>query len=442
MRPLFPLVCFFTPAWVFTQTPQDTTFLQTATRTDNWLSFSSSWDPIDSTSIRYGDNLTRDTVLDWSYDGENWYLKSLTNNSFLPDGREERILTSEFDPFGDLVQLKRTIFDYNQQGQLQLVMNQEDMEGDWTTILRVTYIYDDNRIAAINREQNLQDGSPSLNRTEFKYDDRGNILEEVNQSLVSDSLVNDYRIIQTYTDDNLVQERLEEEWSFNNWISRSRIEYSNLRTPQMEIDTAVSFQFLGGDWRRFFRTIDTRDLLEERNSTYLLQQSLGGNWVDLQRNVYVYDPETRIQTITAQQNIGFWRDLNRTVYIFDQRDLKREKINQNPTENGWENSTRKVYFYSSFTNPITSVKAYPLANVSVFPNPTTNFIIMDIGDQPSTFMVFRLYDSQGRLWLQQNVMGSALRIDLPDHLPVGNYYVHLRSEKGSGSWPIIRVSPW
>ena len=254
MRLLYSLFLFLVPGVASSQTVIDTVDRQIASRTDQWLDFSQSWDPTDSTDHSYRSDGRRDTVEQWQFDGESWMLTGRSNFQYRGDGQEQRATTLSLDPFGDTLDLTRTLFDYTAASQLRLVMNQQWEAGDWATTLRLTYTYVGSRVAAANRESIRPDGQVTLQRTEFTYDETGNTTEELVKVLDGDSLNNSFRIRQIFDAENILLQRFEEEWSFGSWLSRSRTDYSYLRSDTLQADTAVIYQWLAGDWRPFFAT--------------------------------------------------------------------------------------------------------------------------------------------------------------------------------------------
>ncbi len=439
MRLLFPLFLILISGSAGAQTVIDTVDRQTASRTDQWLDFSQSWDPTDSTHYAYRFDGQRDTVENWQYDGESWTLTGRSHFQYRGDGQEQRATTLALDPFGDTLDLTRTLFDYTQSGQLRLVMNQEWEAGDWATILRLTYAYAGSRVAAVNRESIRPDGQVNLERTEYTYDEAGNTTEELVKTLAGDSLNNSFRIRQVFEGEQLRQ-RFEEEWSFGSWLSRSRTDYTYLRSDTLHADTAVIYQWLAGSWRRFLRQRSEEDPSEPRNSANYLEQWAGADWIGLQRTLRDYDPQARLQAITFQQRTSDWMDVRRTLQQYNTRDQITEVIRQDAAANGWRNSTRTLYWYEAL--PITtSVRQPPLTGVRLFPNPATESFTVELPAPDATITHLQLYDMQGRLWLQQSFRSSTQQINLPGHLPEGIYIVHLQNAHGRGSWPLVRKAP-
>ena len=436
MRLLYSLFLFLVPGVAGSQTVIDTVDRQIASRTDQWLDFSQSWDPTDSTDHSYRSDGRRDTVEQWQFDGESWMLTGRSNFQYRGDGQEQRATTLSLDPFGDTLDLTRTLFDYTADSQLRLVMNQQWEAGDWATTLRLTYTYVGSRVAAANRESIRPDGQVNLQRTEFTYDETGNTTEELVKVLDGDSLNNSFRIRQIFDAENTLLQRFEEEWSFGSWLSRSRTDYSYLRSDTLQADTAVIYQWLAGDWRPFLRQRSEENPVETRNSANYLEQWAGTAWIGLQRTLRIYDEQARLQAITFQQRTSDWMDVRRTLQQYNTRDQITEIIRQDAAENGWHNSTRTLYWYETLPI-ITSTQHPPLTGVRLFPNPATESFTVEMPTANATITRLQLYDMQGRLWLQQSFRSSNQQITLPGHLPEGIYIVHLENANGRGSWPLV-----
>jgi len=439
MRLLLPLFLILMYASANAQTVIDTVDRQTASRTDQWLDFSQSWEPTDSTDYAYRFDGQRDTVEQWQYDGETWTLTGRAHFRYRADGQEERATSLTLDPFGDTLDLTRTLFDYTQTGELRLVMNQEWEAGDWATVLRLTYAYAGSRVAAVNRESFRTDGQVNLERTEFTYDEAGNTTVELVKTLAGDSLQNSFRIRQIFEEDQLRQ-RFEEEWSFGSWLGRSRTDYTYLRSDTLHADTAVIYQWLAGNWRPFLRQRFEEDPAESRNSANYLEQWAGTDWIGLQRTLRDYDEQARWQAITFQQRTSDWMDVRRTLQQYNTRDQIIEVIRQDAAANGWRNSTRTLYWFESLFIT-TSTRQPKLTGVNLYPNPATESFTVELNATDATITQLQLYDMQGRLWLQQSFRSSTQQIHLPGHLPEGIYIVHLANANGRGSWPIVRKAP-
>jgi len=439
MRLLLPLFLILMYTSANAQTVIDTVDRQTASRTDQWLDFSQSWEPTDSTDYAYRFDGQRDTVEQWQYDGETWTLTGRAHFRYRADGQEERATSLTLDPFGDTLDLTRTLFDYTQTGELRLVMNQEWEAGDWATVLRLTYAYAGSRVAAVNRESFRTDGQVNLERTEFTYDEAGNTTVELVKTLAGDSLQNSFRIRQIFEEDQLRQ-RFEEEWSFGSWLGRSRTDYTYLRSDTLHADTAVIYQWLAGNWRPFLRQRFEEDPAESRNSANYLEQWAGTDWIGLQRTLRDYDEQARWQAITFQQRTSDWMDVRRTLQQYNTRDQIIEVIRQDAAANGWRNSTRTLYWFESLFIT-TSTRQPKLTGVNLYPNPATESFTVELNATDATITQLQLYDMQGRLWLQQSFRSSTQQIHLPGHLPEGIYIVHLANANGRGSWPIVRKAP-
>lgn len=431
MRLLFPFM--FCTVCSLAQSGLDTTdFLTTATRTEEWLPFSQSWQAIDSTYTGYTLNNQRDTLERWRYDGENWLLQRRTLFDYLPNGLETQSNQQNYDPMGNLTRRQRTVFDYDEDGRLRLVMNQEDQNGEWQTVLRLTYLYREGQLIARNREGFSNGVTTSLERTEYQYDENGNTTQELFLELRGDSLFNDYRRVYTYNDQDQILALEEEEWSFTSWLPRARTEYQYMRTPTLAVDTAVTYQWLANDWRLFLRTIEERDLSEPRNQFEELQQWNGTNWIGFQRTQETYDPMARQQIRLFQQRLNEWQDVRRTLNDYDERGLKFLSTVQEAVNGSWVNELRTFYFYERAATP-TQVSLPSLTGVHLYPNPATQCIQIELPADRTTNLQVGLYDTQGRIHLRQVLSPQGGRIDLPTSLPAGAYILRLRQGTAASS---------
>ncbi len=69
-------------------------------------------------------------------------------------------------------------------------------------------------------------------------------------------------------------------------------------------------------------------------------------------------------------------------------------------------------------------------SVSAYPNPTTDYLTLEVKDFESSNLSFQLYDMQGKLLQTNNLIGTETQIDMSSYVP-STYFVRVIAEKKS-----------
>lgn len=93
--------------------------------------------------------------------------------------------------------------------------------------------------------------------------------------------------------------------------------------------------------------------------------------------------------------------------------------------------------YEIFTIGINNVKLN--ISLSVFPNPTSDYLFIKIHNYNSEYLNYKVYDMLGKVLSQQQIRGSETKISMIG-LPAATYFVHIinQENKRLQSFKIIK----
>lgn len=123
------------------------------------------------------------------------------------------------------------------------------------------------------------------------------------------------------------------------------------------------------------------------------------------------------ETFFKVMNFPLGQSVLYTINIVNQNDM--ELILEFPNGD-------KAYFYNS----VLSVKSNEFSNVTVFPNPVSDVMTIDLSSVAEKKFVFKIFDVSGKVVKQVDLKsGDVLRLDISD-LSQGNYMIHIVNDKG------------
>lgn len=100
------------------------------------------------------------------------------------------------------------------------------------------------------------------------------------------------------------------------------------------------------------------------------------------------------------------------------------------------------YLTQGFEQPaylIVSVKELPEnCEISVFPNPTSDFLQLKIGDYKVENMQYQLYDMNGKLLLQKNIESTETGIPFAEFMPSAYFLKIIKERKKIKVFKIIK----
>lgn len=85
-------------------------------------------------------------------------------------------------------------------------------------------------------------------------------------------------------------------------------------------------------------------------------------------------------------------------------------------------------------------KRNPNHSVSIFPNPTNDYILLDIQTENIADMSFKLYDVNSKLLIKENIINNQTSISMKDYLPSIYFLKVLKKTKEIITFKIIKTN--
>jgi hypothetical protein len=317
----------------------------------------------------------------------------------------------------------------------ELLFNNELKVNNYTQYLRNA----DNKATFIQSENyDLATGLISSGyRDSYEYDAAGNIILSIIQNINTSTSQWDnlYKLVSTYTSNNLLATREQSNPSLSNpveWEPTSRTVQTYIN--QIEIDSIINYKRSGSGWEPFFIKLHqyaSGQLIKD--SSYLLSSN---EWNITERRFH--KPADDIYSIafgisegienqrydngswtTISNNINEYIDLGNDLYQWQFRNLSLNSFNILDTLsycNGYFHSISSVSTNETLHNTSTTIA----------PNPyKTGQTIRCIGLENSTDLTFSLYDLAGALISEQNFDGGRGLV-LPAKVGAGMYIAVIR----------------
>lgn len=353
------------------------------------------------------------------------------------------------------------VFTITTQGQNKLLssIHESNYSGTWEKNYGNNYEYDSNN--NLIAETFLQWDSVSstwkiLEKTNYTYNLANKVTQEIGQewNATANSFVNSYRDTYTYTNGNFTSQ-VAEVWENSAWVNEWRIvlTYNGNNLPV----SALSYNWENSQWENEERVQLSYDA-NNKNTSYTNEEYIGGQWVNSIKSLIDYNVNNKIIAERSAEWDDFnslWKETYRTDYELDatgnrtietNTDIKntfkyreeytydsfnlmnnfahpfRDKtgidylsedmpyvnrllvansFSYNSSTNTYQNSSKTTYNYNSAITLDTQNIEKELVTVSVFPNPTQDFLSIQASSDTAIDKL-EITDLSGKKLLQQS----------------------------------------
>lgn len=295
-------------------------------------------------------------------------------------------------------------------------------EGDQWIITGIsTYLYNaENQLIEFKIDFNNNLSWVNWLRNLYAYDGFGNQIETISQHWINNNWDNSWRVTSTYDSNLKILASIEAKWDTTEWIDKTWNEFTYTDEGLVQYQTIR--EHIGGSIYKDYRFEYTYDA-EDRLYKVAFQNPLGGGlWDDLSYDLYTYQDSTITITEKRYTQFGF-ENWERTIFTYNSDDKLLSTVRAD-WNNGWENYDSLRYYYSPQTIPVQNINVLP---ISIYPNPASSTIYMDIGD-PVIDATVTIYTYTGELIQNRRLYGGTnMQIEI-GNLPAGEYYLLLNSE--------------
>lgn len=297
----------------------------------------------------------------------------------------------------------------------------------------------------------------------LEYDERQNLIFTEVFNGNHDQWENDYQYIYNYDENNYLSSRIQLRWKDQGyWDFRSRHDYVNDESGNVVID--YTFDDIGDSlWiysnkvEYTYNTINQitsnlRSLYHPENESwtnnrkqdyfyenglitlYINQawDSLSSTWLESSHNIYEYDDEGRLILELSEQKDStyqYWIPNFKSVYSYPEEESQKQYIVHHlkymAEEGIWENTYMGIKYYNKY---LTKISQLPLNTFKLYPNPSSEFIIIESDIYHSQKTTYEVYDIQGRI-VDSGKYSPDGMIKI-NHLTNGQYFVKIYNPEG------------
>ncbi len=330
------------------------------------------------------------------------------------------------------------------------------VDNAWLDADSIEYYYNSDNLLVDERTKVFENNTwANTGRTNYEYDANGNLILTTSKKWDGSSWINDRQIIQEYNADNVpilyiyqngdgnnwvddyqwsyqfnlsdsTAIALREDWDGTSWVNAFRSSYAGYYDNTFDYITLViseawdntdmvwnnNFRITqeygannewilgwlenwdGTDWAMSIRLTLSYDA--NLNRTMILREVPDGtSWVFSSRSIYEYDMNNNQTSFLSQSwDNGVWSDSFGTLYTYDAYNNLILRIRQNSDGVSLVNSSRDIYYYQILSNTSQPELEYP---VQLFPNPASEQLTIDLGDNEILNGQLNVYNLQGQL---------------------------------------------
>lgn len=376
------------------------------------------WRPQTRRLLNYeGDNLTELLIQVWDMDSETWQDQRKDSYTYVDDLLRENLRQRALK--GALVNYRRWLYDYNEDGLESLVLLQQWTGSEWENLSRKSLEYNQNNDLSRQLLQVWMNGEwRNVRVRDWEYEAAGGGRARVKTTTVRvwsvalGDWVNQLRKIFNYNDDGIWISSRFEDWvpATEEWVNTDRMVY--------------------------------RYNAQNQPIGQFLQRWDGADWVNRGQANFVFQDNqflSRIETWDAVSEE--WTNFLRYRASLDDRNLLQSRVGMQAWDEDqmrWENrefTQRYTYYWTEAI--VNSVKEAEVFSACIVPNPypVGSYFFCDLPPSRRPYQL-ELYDMLGRPVYRQNIQsGQAVAINQE---PAAGVYV-LRIRDGQQLYHLQRI---
>ena len=310
------------------------------------------------------------------------------------------------------------IFTYDENNNLLTEMWQIWVDDDWENNMQTTYTYNEYNNPLTETDQLWNEAW--INDYLYTYSYSGNKpMHILGQMWEDDDWVNDYQADATYDGENVAQV-IFQAWDGEQWENDERLSFSyennNLTKELLEGWTVTN------TWEPYYETTYTYD--SNNNQTEIVSQYYDWDeeaWIPEYKTTRQYDANNNAHTVENWIWENQWEpDANDCSFFYN-----------NMQSEMWTYAQIATISYIKVNNPNAINDPAQEIAVSVFPNPTSGELRIEMCDMRYEICDIQIFDTFGRKLQVSNLKSqiSNPQINIA-HLPAGIYFVRIQTENG------------
>ncbi len=322
---------------------------------------------------------------------------------------------------------------YNSNGMLtsSVVSNYSNSTG-WTYESQILYEYDLENNLMVEIFQVYNQEWKNLLKDEYSYDNNRNISKKKNYVWLSQEEKWELRVIyeHKYSNDKII---LLYEYHFfqddTSWSNTKKTEYSyTLDNLILETKYKAHSDNSANRWYLFSKTENEYDNFNNLTQTisYLYEDL---TWINSRMTSYAYDHSVNLDDIIFTT----WEP---STYAVHSKPLGYSDYSWN--NGNWNQTSSTSYYY--IEQDISLYDNSDIKNnidVTIFPNPTTDYILLTTNANLSNLIYFELFDIQGKNIIPKMILKSQQTLDL-SNLGNGIYVYKLMSSDKTRQGKLIK----
>ncbi len=320
----------------------------------------------------------------------------------------------------------KSVYSYNSNDQLTQRLSYSWNNNQWTNSVKYDYTYDSNGLL-IQKKYYTWDGAQWVlnSQVDMTYDANGNLIEHLYSWNSNNTFQPSYKQIFAYNSSNQLINKASYNYqtNINSWVPvDSNVLYYN--AGLLVNDTSFYWDNNSSIW--MYNTLNSFTYNSNNDPlSYVTQKydTLQQAWVNLMKFTVTYTLGQPIEKGISPQPATF------------------EGLKSIPDEfkvYQWNNSSwlplsKNKYFFSSYTEwHISNVETIFANNLEIYPNPATNYIVLDLNNQPTNIQIISM---DGHM--VKNFRTTENIIQVGD-LPHGTYIIRMTQKNKISTGKLIK----
>jgi len=237
-------------------------------------------------------------------------------------------------------------------------------------------------------------------RYTYTYDNTNNVSQWISNDWVSNFWVNYCKAVYTYNTNNKISQILGYDYFATTlaWIPSWKETYTY--TQQQNISQWIIYDWntTSNIWVNSWKA-DYNYLTNNKDDSYVYSNwnTANAQWEEYEKGEYSYGLGNNVIELTISERVNnLWTITSREVFTDDTKSTSTSRIaykwdSQNLM---WIFSWKNVYYWNNTTNSISDINTDN--NVSVYPNPCTEFVNIKINSSNSEFKDVELFNAIGQ----------------------------------------------